>query len=122
MTPAEHDFAAFRFYEALEALMVALQGLAQLRGTLGLQDGIGGRLSAAAHYLPASRQLALTKTQAPAAWRTSGFTPLTITWVQKPFVRLATFSSRPMPGWMLCRRNRTTQPLLSGLPEGRPSE
>lgn len=64
VTPAERDHAAGRFSHALDDLMTVLQGpeqLVSLRGTLGLQYGIGGRLGVAAHYLPASRQLALAK-------------------------------------------------------------
>lgn len=64
VTPAERDRAASRFYYALDDLMAVLMGpelLISLRGTLGLQYGIGGRPGVAAHYLPASRQLALAK-------------------------------------------------------------
>lgn len=64
VTPAERDRAAGRFLHALDDLMAVLQGpehLVSLRGTLGLQYGIGGQLGVAAHYLPASRQLALAK-------------------------------------------------------------
>ncbi|WP_309654758.1 hypothetical protein [Vreelandella vilamensis] len=64
VTSAERDRAAGRFLHALEDLMTVLQGpehLVSLRGTLGLQYGIGGRPGVSAHYLPASRQLALAK-------------------------------------------------------------
>lgn len=64
VTEQERDRAAIRFYKALMDLMVILQGsevLISLRGTLGLQYGIGGRPSIAAHYIPATRQLALAK-------------------------------------------------------------
>lgn len=64
VTPPERDRAAGRFYEALCDLMSILQGpehLISLRGSLGLQYGIGGRPGVAAHYIPATRQLALAK-------------------------------------------------------------
>lgn len=64
VSPAERDRAAGRFYQALCDLMQALDGpecLISLRGTLGLQYGTGGRPGVAAHYLPATRQLALAK-------------------------------------------------------------
>lgn len=64
VTPQERDRAAARFYEALCDLMTILQGpenLVSLRGTLGLQYGIGGQPGVAAHYIPATRQLALAK-------------------------------------------------------------
>ncbi|SOB75624.1 hypothetical protein SAMN04488490_1243 [Marinobacter sp. LV10R510-11A] len=64
VTPEERDRAAGRFYRALINLMTILQGpeaLVSLRGSLGLQYGIGGRLGVAAHYIPATRQLALAK-------------------------------------------------------------
>ena len=64
VTPEERDRAAGRFYRALTDLMTILQGpeaLVSLRGSLGLQYGIGGRLGVAAHYIPATRQLALAK-------------------------------------------------------------
>jgi len=64
VAPAERDRAAYRFYYALNDLMAVLQGpehLISLRNTLGLQYGIGGRPGVAAHYLPATRQLALAK-------------------------------------------------------------
>ena len=64
VTPQERDRAAGRFYQALCDLMTILRGpepLISLRSTLGLQYGIGGRLGVAAHYIPATRQLALTK-------------------------------------------------------------
>jgi len=68
VAPAERDWAASRFYHALEALMTVLQGpehLVSLQGTLGLKYGIGGRPGVAAHYLPATRQLALAKNAGP---------------------------------------------------------
>lgn len=64
VTPPERDRAAGRFHEALCELMTVLNGpepLISLRGTLGLQYGIGGRPGVAAHYIPATRQLALAK-------------------------------------------------------------
>ncbi|MDR9468594.1 CLCA_X family protein [Marinospirillum sp.] len=64
VTPAERDRAAVNFHRALGDLMATLQGpetLISLRGHLGLQYGIGGRPGVAAHYIPASRQLALAK-------------------------------------------------------------
>lgn len=64
VTPAERDRAAVNFHQALSDLMATLQGpetLISLRGHLGLQYGIGGRPGVAAHYIPASRQLALAK-------------------------------------------------------------
>ncbi|MBS3805839.1 MAG: hypothetical protein KGY54_14935 [Oleiphilaceae bacterium] len=60
----ERDRAAMRFYQALNDLMAVLRGpesLISLRQTLGLQFGIGGRPGVAAHYIPATRQLALAK-------------------------------------------------------------
>lgn len=64
VTPEERDRAAFQFNKALHDLMMVLQGpeqLISLRGTLGLQYGKGGRRGVAAHYTPATRQLALAK-------------------------------------------------------------
>lgn len=64
VTPEERDRAAGRFYSALCDLMVILQGpeiLLSQRNTLGLQYGIGGLPGVAAHYIPATRQLALAK-------------------------------------------------------------
>jgi len=64
VTEPERDRAAVRFYRALCDLMNILHGpetLISLRNTLGLQYGIGGRPGVAAHYLPATRQLALAK-------------------------------------------------------------
>ena len=64
VTPQERDRAAGRFDQALCDLMTILRGpepLISLRSTLGLQYGIGGRLGVAAHYIPATRQLALAK-------------------------------------------------------------
>ncbi|MEO9275259.1 CLCA_X family protein [Marinomonas sp. 5E14-1] len=64
VTPKERDRAAVNFHQALHDLMDALQGpehLISLRGTLGLQFGKGGQRGVAAHYMPATRQLALAK-------------------------------------------------------------
>lgn len=64
VTPEERDRAAENFQRALGDLMAVLQGpeqLISLRGTLGLQFGKGGRPGVAAHYMPATRQLALAK-------------------------------------------------------------
>jgi len=64
MTPAERDFAAVRFHQALCDLMAILNSpepLISSRSTLSLQYGIGGRPRVAAHYIPATRQLALAK-------------------------------------------------------------
>ncbi len=64
VTAPERDRAAGRFHQALCDLMTVLNGpetLISLRGTLGLQFGIGGRPGVAAHYIPATRQLALAK-------------------------------------------------------------
>jgi hypothetical protein len=60
----EKDRAAMKFQQALNDLMNVLGGpehLISLRHTLGLQYGIGGRPGVAAHYIPATRQLALAK-------------------------------------------------------------
>jgi hypothetical protein len=64
VSESERDRAAARFYQALNDLMGVLQGpelLISLRQTLGLQFGIGGRPGVSAHYIPATRQLALAK-------------------------------------------------------------
>ena len=64
VTEPERDRAAVHFYQASCDLMTVLNGpepLISLRGTLGLQYGIGGRPGVAAHYIPATRQLALAK-------------------------------------------------------------
>jgi hypothetical protein len=64
VSEAEKDRAAVRFQQALNDLMEVLSGpehLISLRHTLGLQYGIGGRPGVAAHYIPATRQLALAK-------------------------------------------------------------
>ncbi len=64
VTEPEKDRAAIRFYQALCDLMDVLGGpesLVSLRQTLGLQYGIGGQPGVAAHYIPATRQLALAK-------------------------------------------------------------
>lgn len=60
----EKERAAVKFHQALCDLMSVLGGpehLISLRHTLGLQYGIGGRPGVAAHYVPATRQLALAK-------------------------------------------------------------
>src|SRR5690606_561016 len=52
------------FYQALVDLMQTLrvpEAVISLRGQLGLQYGIGGQPGVAAHYIPATRQLALAK-------------------------------------------------------------
>jgi len=64
VTPYERDRAAGWFYQALCDFMTILRGpelMISLRSTLGLQYGIGGRLGVSAHYIPATRQLALAK-------------------------------------------------------------
>ncbi|REG85759.1 hypothetical protein [Marinomonas pollencensis] len=64
VTTEERDRAALNFHQALTDLMAVLQGpevLISLRGSLGLQFGKGGRPGVAAHYMPATRQLALAK-------------------------------------------------------------
>jgi len=64
VTAQERDRAAPRFHQALCDLMTILrapENLISLRSTLGLQYGIGGRPGVAAHYIPATRQLALAK-------------------------------------------------------------
>lgn len=64
VTEPEKERAALKFYQALCDLMDVLGGpewLISLRQTLGLQYGIGGRPGVAAHYIPATRQLALAK-------------------------------------------------------------
>ncbi|MCV2402880.1 hypothetical protein OFY17_08310 [Marinomonas sp. C2222] len=64
VTEEERDRAAIQFNLALHDLMAILQGpeiLVSLRGTLGLQFGKGGQKGVAAHYTPATRQLALAK-------------------------------------------------------------
>lgn len=64
VTEAERDRAAVRFHNALVKLMNTLavpEAVISLKGTLGLQYGIGGRLGVCAHYIPATRQLALAK-------------------------------------------------------------
>ncbi|ETX11690.1 hypothetical protein MUS1_07015 [Marinomonas ushuaiensis DSM 15871] len=64
VTSEERDRAAVNFNQALHDLMDVLQGpehLISLRGTLGLQFGKGGQRGVAAHYMPATRQLALAK-------------------------------------------------------------
>lgn len=64
VTRTERDRAADQFYHALCDLMHTLrvpEVAISLRGQLGLQYGIGGRPGVAAHYIPATRQLALAK-------------------------------------------------------------
>ncbi|AEF54714.1 CLCA_X family protein [Marinomonas posidonica] len=64
VTSEERDRAALNFHQALHDLMAVLQGpesVISLRGTLGLQYGKGGQPGVAAHYTPATRQLALAK-------------------------------------------------------------
>lgn len=64
VTQPERDRAAQQFYQGLCDLMQTLrvpETVISLRGQLGLQYGIGGRLGVAAHYIPATRQLALAK-------------------------------------------------------------
>ncbi|WP_166261910.1 CLCA_X family protein [Marinobacter salicampi] len=64
VTEPERDRAAVLFYQALCDLMGLLQApekLISLRQNLGLQYGIGGRPGVSAHYIPATRQLALAK-------------------------------------------------------------
>ena len=64
VTRAERDRAAEQFYQALLDLMQTLrvpEAVISLRGQLGLQYGIGGQPGVAAHYIPATRQLALAK-------------------------------------------------------------
>ena len=78
VTPQERDRAAGRFYQALCDLMTILRGpepLISLRSTLGLQYGIGGRLGVAAHYIPATRQLALAKNAGAGSLAHEWFTP-----------------------------------------------
>ena len=64
VTEAERDRAAVRFHNALVTLMHTLsvpEEVISLKGSLGLQYGIGGQLGVCAHYIPATRQLALAK-------------------------------------------------------------
>ena len=64
VTEAERDKAAVNFHQALQDLMQVLgapHSLISLRGSLGIQYGKGGRPGVAAHYMPATRQLALAK-------------------------------------------------------------
>jgi hypothetical protein len=64
VTPAERDRAAGSFYRALGDLMTTLgvpEAVISLRGQLSLQYGKGGQLGVAAHYMPATQQLALAK-------------------------------------------------------------
>ncbi|AOY87695.1 hypothetical protein BKP64_05645 [Marinobacter salinus] len=64
VTEPERDRAAVRFHGALVALMKTLQvpeAVISLKSTLGLQYGIGGQPGVCAHYIPATRQLALAK-------------------------------------------------------------
>lgn len=64
VTEAERDRAAVRFHDALITLMNTLhvpEEVISLKSSLGLQYGIGGQLGVCAHYIPATRQLALAK-------------------------------------------------------------
>ncbi|MCM0612045.1 hypothetical protein KFJ24_06090 [Marinobacter sediminum] len=64
VTESERGRAAVRFYEALVTLMQTLkvpEEVISLKSTLGLQYGIGGQPGVCAHYIPATRQLALAK-------------------------------------------------------------
>lgn len=74
----ERDRAAIQFHRALSDLMAVLRGpehLISLRQTLGLQYGIGGRPGVAAHYIPATRQLALAKNAGAGSLAHEWFTP-----------------------------------------------
>lgn len=64
VTRPERDRAAGQFHQGLCDLMQTLrvpETVISLRGQLGLQYGIGGQPGVAAHYIPATRQLALAK-------------------------------------------------------------
>ncbi|MBW4933187.1 CLCA_X family protein [Marinobacter sp. F4206] len=64
VTESERDRAAVRFHNALVTLMNTLkvpEPVISLKSSLGLQYGIGGQLGVCAHYIPATRQLALAK-------------------------------------------------------------
>lgn len=64
VTESERDRAAERFHRALDVLMGTLgvpEQVVSLKSSLGLQYGIGGQLGVCAHYIPATRQLALAK-------------------------------------------------------------
>ena len=102
VTPQERDRAAGRFYQALCVLMTILRGpepLISLRSTLGLQYGIGGRLGVAAHYIPATRQLALAKNAGAGSLAHEWFTPpLIITWAAKLTGMPDRAASLPVPG------------------------
>ena len=77
-------------YQALVDLMQTLrvpEAVISLRGQLGLQYGIGGRPGVAAHYIPATWQLALAKNAGAGSPRMSGFMVLITTWATKPIAR-----------------------------------
>lgn len=64
VTEPERDRAAVKFHDALITLMNTLgvpEEVISLKGSLGLQYGIGGQPGVCAHYIPATRQLALAK-------------------------------------------------------------
>ncbi|MDK9557885.1 hypothetical protein QQF73_09645 [Marinobacter sp. M216] len=64
VTESERDRAAQRFHGALDTLKATLgvpEQVISLKSSLGLQYGIGGQLGVCAHYIPATRQLALAK-------------------------------------------------------------
>ncbi|MBW0146233.1 CLCA_X family protein [Marinobacter arenosus] len=68
VTESERDRAAQRFNSALDVLMATLgvpEQVISLRSSLGLQYGIGGQPGVSAHYIPATRQLALAKNAGP---------------------------------------------------------
>ncbi|WP_111495202.1 CLCA_X family protein [Marinobacter bohaiensis] len=68
VTEPEKQRSAGLFYDALCDLMTTLGGtesLISLRGTLGLQYGIGGQRGVSAHYTPATRSFALAKNAGP---------------------------------------------------------
>ena len=62
VTDTERDRAAVRFHDALITLMNTPhvpEEVISLQSSLGLQSGSGGHLGVCAHYIPATRQLAL---------------------------------------------------------------
>lgn len=64
VSESERDAAAVNFQNALNDLQTILncpEILISLRGTLGLQFGIGGQLGVSAHYVPITRKLSLAK-------------------------------------------------------------
>ncbi|ROU02266.1 hypothetical protein EB809_01835 [Marinobacter sp. R17] len=68
VTEPEKARSAGLFYDALCDLMTILGGtesLISLRGTLGLQYGIGGQRGVSAHYTPATRSFSLAKNAGP---------------------------------------------------------